>query len=607
MIKMGLLVKSTTGAGQARQLNWFGRGMSIMRRWEDAHSRLRKLEHAPFVGAGTLAVINQFASVFLTSGEAGILAGGLLLANIVFRRATYYARRIDLEGDMGKMGSLTREKRLKYCYAILRDEKAHKDSRIAAAEIMGELGTLKSFQRLVTRMEKIEDSTDEVAGGVFAAVVQAYGKLNVADKRQKGLRRAFDEKYLEAEGKGNELWKSLLIRHKDKLIELKSLAIPVLERALRHENEDENVAAEVLGQIGADAIPALAKALKDGYIAAAEALGEIGADSIPALAKALKHGYIAAAEALVKIGSAAVPVLKKALEHEDKDVRKAAGEALLEIDKFENELERDRVRAYVLVAGQQWSEAIALGSSAIPALKKALRDGAKDERKAAAEALLEIDKFENELERDRVRAYVLVAGQQWSKAIALGSSALPALKKALKDEGKNERKAAAEALGKIGDPDAISVLEEALEDKDWMLGRTAAKALGEIGDPAAIPALKAEYEEVLAKLGKKITGAKYYARRAGELSSQIGDPIIVKEMVKMEMYMAGLCDLKFGMDKLDPGREISLANTIALALGEIGDPAAIPVLEKAQEGEVGEVVGEAAEIALQKIHSRTAK
>jgi len=48
---------------------------------------------------------------------------------------------------------------------------------------------------------------------------------------------------------------------------------------------------------------------------------------------------------------------------------------------------------------------------------------------------------------------------------------------ALKDAEWRVREAAAEALGKIGDPRAVEPLIDALQDKEWFVQRTAAEAL----------------------------------------------------------------------------------------------------------------------------------
>jgi bilin biosynthesis protein len=67
---------------------------------------------------------------------------------------------------------------------------------------------------------------------------------------------------------------------------------------------------------------------------------------------------------------------------------------------------------------------------------------------------------------------------------------IPALREALKDQNKDVRCAAAKALAKLGEP-AIPALREALKDKeDWRVRRAAAEALGNLGDRESIPALR---------------------------------------------------------------------------------------------------------------------
>ena len=77
---------------------------------------------------------------------------------------------------------------------------------------------------------------------------------------------------------------------------------------------------------------------------------------------------------------------------------------------------------------------------------------------------------------------------------AVGTPAVPLLIQALGDWDEDVCRAAAEALGAIGDPQAVPPLIKALGDwGDWWsenVRRAAAEALGNLGDPQAIPALK---------------------------------------------------------------------------------------------------------------------
>jgi HEAT repeat protein len=101
----------------------------------------------------------------------------------------------------------------------------------------------------------------------------------------------------------------------------------------------------------------------------------------------------------------------------------------------------------------------AAGAPAAPALIKALGDWSENVRRAAAEALG-----------------------------AIGDpQAVPPLIQALGDWSENVRRAAAEALGKLGDRQAVPALIKALGDSDWVVRCNAAEALGKLGDPQAVP------------------------------------------------------------------------------------------------------------------------
>ena len=148
--------------------------------------------------------------------------------------------------------------------------------------------------------------------------------------------------------------------------------------------------------------------------------------------------------------------LEKYISHYASEVRFAAAAALKKMDEFTPE----RQAIYYAFSGNV-EESVKLGKTAVPALIKALKDSDKDVRKAAAEALGKIG----------------------------DKSAVPALIKALKDGYWQVRTAAAAALGKIGDKSAVPALIEALKDKDSDVRTAAAEALGTIGDTRAVPAL----------------------------------------------------------------------------------------------------------------------
>src|SRR5674476_493575 len=131
--------------------------------------------------------------------------------------------------------------------------------------------------------------------------------------------------------------------------------------------------------------------------------------------------------------------LLKALEYRDhSDVRKAAAEALGQIGD----------------------------PGAVEVLAARLKDSNGSVRKVAVEAL-----------------------------VKTGVSAVDALATALEDRGLDARIAAAEALGRIGDPRAVKPLAAALKDRDRAVRIAAAETLREIGDPRAMERLAAALKD----------------------------------------------------------------------------------------------------------------
>ncbi|MDD5772100.1 MAG: HEAT repeat domain-containing protein [bacterium] len=87
------------------------------------------------------------------------------------------------------------------------------------------------------------------------------------------------------------------------------------------------------------------------------------------------------------------------------------------------------------------------------------------------------------------------------------NNALEPLMLTLKDEDTGIRLKAVKALGSLGDKRAVEPLIAALNDKNNIVKRKAAEMLGEIGDPRAI-------EPLLAVLKDKDTGVQYYAKES---------------------------------------------------------------------------------------------
>ena len=121
-------------------------------------------------------------------------------------------------------------------------------------------------------------------------------------------------------------------------------------------------------------------------------------------------------------------------------------------------------------------------------LLSALRDGDSRIRRSAAEALGALG------DRQAVPALLSALHDEdgWTRitaAEALGLGADPSLVRGLRELNKRIRRSAAEALGALGDRQAVPALLSALRDEDGGGGITAAQALGAIGDRQAVPAL----------------------------------------------------------------------------------------------------------------------
>jgi HEAT repeat protein len=216
----------------------------------------------------------------------------------------------------------------------------------------------------------------------------------------------------------------------------------------------------------------------------------------------------------------------------------------------------------------------ALGRHVVPLLVQALQD--YKVRKAACEALGAIG--DPQAIPPLAQALQDEAWEVRKAACeALGAigdpQAIPPLLQALQDEDRWVRRAACEALGAIGDPQAIPPLLQALQDEDWGVRKAACEALGAIGDPQAIPPLLQALQD-----------EDWWVREAAcEALGAIGDPQAIPPL------------LQALQDEAWEVREVACK-----ALGAIGDPQAIPPLLQALQDEAWGVRAAACE-ALGKI------
>lgn len=204
-----------------------------------------------------------------------------------------------------------------------------------------------------------------------------------------------------------------------------------------------------------------------------DALVKIGLPAIPSLIEALKNRGLqsSACWALMRIGKPALPALIKALKEKDREVRSLAAYLLGNIK------EKEAVPPLISLLKDtdlrvRWEAVRALGKigdgRAIPPLLEILSSRDEGIRVAAVEALGRIARGEG----------------RGDKKISLP------LVRALKDENRYVRYAAAGELASLGDKRAIPVLIEALRDENEEIRWRVAEMLGKIGDRKTIRALK---------------------------------------------------------------------------------------------------------------------
>jgi len=181
----------------------------------------------------------------------------------------------------------------------------------------------------------------------------------------------------------------------------------------------------------------------------------------------------------------------------------------------------------------------------------------------------------------------------WSTVVlgAIGREALTPLIEALRTDNKEIRFFAAEALGKIRDPQVIPYLLEALRDKSWPVRKSAADALEEIGEAAIGPLIKA--------LKNENNDIRFWTKR---ILRNFGDLAIVP----LEHYLLeGDDDLKIYaayalgeirnersltvlMHALNDGNEW-VRRYVVSALAEIGNVEAVPAILESMKKESDEM------------------
>jgi HEAT repeat protein len=321
-------------------------------------------------------------------------------------------------------------------------------------------------------------ATQLLMGDVFAATGRAG-----TDGRSKAIRGAVSNHVL-YQGKPADYWLQML---KDRDPGYREKAIVAL------------------GAIGADderVIPALVESFKDKnpgvQNAAAQALSSTGKEAVPRLLESLKGKNSLlrkwAAVSLSSIGPEAkdaVPALIECLEDEDRNLRSWAASALghmapeskAAIPALIKSFEKEDFGA---TRGQTGSSVDALsrfGPMAVPALNEALKDPNVKIRASAAGTLAMIGTPAKEATSNLIAA--LKDKDEWVRQnagmalVRIGAAAVPALAEALKDKVPAVRVAAVQLLGQMGPEEAssaASALVKAMGDEDKGVREAAAQA-----------------------------------------------------------------------------------------------------------------------------------
>ena len=164
--------------------------------------------------------------------------------------------------------------------------------------------------------------------------------------------------------------------------------------------------------------------------------------------------------------------------------------------------------------------------------------------------------------------------------VSIGVPAVQPLIAALGDGDEDVRRAAAGALGQIGDPRAVEPLIAALRDKNSDVRRRAAEALGKLRDARAVDPLIAALKDQ----------NMYACKAAAGALGQIGDPRAVEPLIAalsnengdVRKAAAGAL-VKIGVPAVEPLIAVlrwdkDVRQAAAGALGQIGDARAVEPL-----------------------------
>jgi len=171
-----------------------------------------------------------------------------------------------------------------------------------------------------------------------------------------------------------------------------------------------------------------------------------------------------------------------------------------------------------------------LGAAAVPTLVQALGHWSDETRDQAMELLLEIGEpamaaVEGALGDDRlyVRYHARMVLSRMTLPDAVRTEVRETLVRDLARPHPLDRRSAADALGRLGDPDAAPALRPLLEDPDWDVVAAAAQALGLLDDRGSVPAMEAALRRATFPESRRDLAAALAA-----LGSAAGTPVLLE-------------------------------------------------------------------------------
>ena len=296
----------------------------------------------------------------------------------------------------------------------------------------------------------------------------------------------------------------------DRCVELGEPSVPLLISALKeHHWSKKPKISEALVKIGAPVVlPVIAlikdKGLdKDTHEYARKALKEVNdIDAVEPFIEALNDEDLMepVIYALGQIGDPrTIGPLVKVLDKNNLSVRKAVCKSLVHFGALAVEPLITYLEDKDSSSARDIAEEI-LGQigdkRALKALITALRDEDDSVRKAAVDALKEMDWIPDDTENGIA---FWIESANWNKCVRIGSPAVELLLVALKNEECYPLEFVAETLGKIRDPRAVQPLISALSNRNETVRKAAVEALVQIGLPTVemlISALKSSNEHI---------------------------------------------------------------------------------------------------------------